>query len=67
MRTDFQLYSVIALDRLQRGTVTTQIDGSANDGRFCLGTMKAQRHLFGIGTEQVQGLGRLEALLFSGC
>ena len=39
----------------QRGTVTTHIEGSVNDGRIIFRTPDEDRHLLGIGTEEVEG------------
>ena len=42
----------------QRGTVATQEDRAFDDGRLGGSAHNAERHLFGIGTEGVQGLNR---------
>ena len=40
----------------QRGTVTTHIETSVNDGRMIrIRTPDEDRHLLGIGTEEVEG------------
>ena len=56
MRTNLQFHHRICLHRLQRGTVTTAIDGTTDDRRMVgICSRHTDRHLFGIWTEVVEG------------
>ena len=45
----------------QRSTVTSYIEGTVHNSRFCLSTSDEDRHAFSIRTEDVESLSRLKA------
>ena len=59
MGTNFQFHHRLRLHRLQRGTVASAIDSTADNGRmFRICSHYSDRYLLGIGAEVVQSLYR---------